>query len=280
MEEFGVRLRRAMDTRGPLCVGIDPHSSLLARWGLPDTVDGLATFCRTVVGALRDHVAVFKPQSAFFERFGSAGIAVLETTIRGLRSGGALVLLDVKRGDIGSTAQAYGQAYLSPASPLHVDAITVNVYPGFGSIAPILDEAEAHGAGVFVVALTSNPEGAQMQQARVADGRTVAQVVLDEVARRNAQARPMGSVGVVVGATADAAGHDLTHLNGPILAPGMGTQGGTAADLRRVFAGVSRLVLPSYSREILKRGPGAPGLWDAVADTQRQCRNALEYPDL
>lgn len=280
MEEFGVRLRRAMDTRGPLCVGIDPHSSLLARWGLPDTVDGLATFCRTVADALRDRIAVFKPQSAFFERFGSAGIAVLETTIRALRAGGALVLLDVKRGDIGSTAQAYGQAYLNPASPLYVDAITVNVYPGFGSIAPILDEAEAHGGGVFVVALTSNPEGPQVQHARGADGRTVAQLVLDEVTRRNQRARPMGSVGVVVGATADAAGHDLTHLNGPILAPGMGTQGGTPEDLRRVFAGVSRLVLPSYSREILGHGPSAPGLWNAASDTQTACRNALEYPDL
>ena len=117
METFGARLRRAMDKRGPLCVGIDPHPQLLAAWGLPDDVDGLDRFSRTVVDALADRVAVVKPQSAFFERFGSRGIAILESTIRQLREAGTLVLLDVKRGDIGSTAAAYADAYLDPIEP-------------------------------------------------------------------------------------------------------------------------------------------------------------------
>ena len=96
--------------------------------------------------ALADRVAVLKPQSAFFERFGSAGIAVLESTIRQCRERGALVLLDVKRGDIGSTAQAYAEAYLDPDSPLHADAITVSPYLGFGSLAPVLDVAAGRTA--------------------------------------------------------------------------------------------------------------------------------------
>jgi orotidine-5'-phosphate decarboxylase len=189
-----------MDKYGPLCVGIDPHPSLLAAWGLPDDPSGLARFTQTVVEAVADRVPVAKPQSAFFERFGSSGVAVLESTIRQLRAAGVLVLLDVKRGDIGSTAAAYADAYLDPESPLRVDAVTVSPYLGFGSLSPIVDKAVATGAGAFVLALTSNPEGATVQRARTADGRTVAQLVIDEVAQVNAGVRPLGDIGVVVGA--------------------------------------------------------------------------------
>ena len=173
MTSFGARLVRAVEERGPICVGIDPHAALLEAWGLPDTVDGLRTFCDTAVAALADLVPVLKPQSAFFERFGSAGIAVMESTIRQSREAGALVIADVKRGDIGSTAAAYARAYLHPASPLYADAITVSPYLGLGSLSPFFDEAAAHGGGVFVLALTSNPEGPQLQHARTAAGRTV-----------------------------------------------------------------------------------------------------------
>src|SRR3954454_10306986 len=185
MESFGSRLHRATGERGPLCVGIDPHAALLAKWGLNDDVAGLERFARTVAEALADRVAVIKPQSAFFERFGSRGIAVLESTIRQLREAGALVLLDVKRGDIGSTMAAYASAYLDPSSPLASDAITVSPYLGFGSLRPALDLADRHGAGVFVLALTSNPEGPQVQHAVRAGSRTVAQTMIDEIAQVN-----------------------------------------------------------------------------------------------
>src|SRR3954453_24184927 len=180
---FGTRLRAAMDKYGPLCVGIDPHPSLLASWDLPDNPSGLERFTRTVVDALADRVAVAKPQSAFFEGFGSSGIAVLESTIRQLSAAGALVLLDVKRGDIGSTAAAYADAYLDPASPLCADAVTVSPYLGFGSLRPIVEKAQSNGLGVFVLVLTSNPEGAAVQRAVAADGRTVAQTIIDEIAQ-------------------------------------------------------------------------------------------------
>jgi orotidine-5'-phosphate decarboxylase len=273
---FGARLRAAMDERGPLCVGIDPHPSLLSAWGLPDNASGLEQFSRTVVEALADRVAVAKPQSAFFERFGASGIAVLESTIRQLRSAGALVLLDVKRGDIGSTAAAYADAYLDPASPLAADAITVSPYLGFGSLAPMIEKAVATGAGVFVLALTSNPEGRAFQHARTADGRTVAQTILDEVSQVNAGVHPLGDVGVVVGATVGATGHDLTSLGGPVLAPGMGAQGGQPADLRSVFGTDLAAVLPSYSREILSRGPAVADLRDSFARLLDACRGALQ----
>jgi orotidine-5'-phosphate decarboxylase len=277
METFGDRLSQAVARRGPLCVGIDPHPSLLARWGLPDTAVGLARFCEVVVEALADRVAVLKPQSAFFERFGSSGIAVLESTIRQCRERGALVLLDGKRGDIGSTAAAYADAFLEPTSPLFADAITVNPYLGFGSLMPFLDRAEASGTGVFVVTLTSNPEGAQVQQARTADGRTVAQTLLDEVASRNKDAEPLGSVGVVIGATIHSSDHDVTQINAPVLVPGLGAQGGTPADLRTVFPGLLGLLLPSYSREVLGQGPTVEDLRAAAKRSLDDCRNVLNF---
>ena len=136
MEAFGARLRRLMDERGPLCVGIDPHPELLEAWGLPIDADGLDRFSRTMVEAMADRVAVAKPQSAFFERFGSRGIAVLESIIRQLRDAGTVVLLDVKRGDIGSTAAAYARAYLDPSSPIYADAITVSPFLGSARYTP------------------------------------------------------------------------------------------------------------------------------------------------
>jgi orotidine-5'-phosphate decarboxylase len=264
-----------MAERGPLCVGIDPHAELLARWGLPDTATGLEHFAQTTIEALADRVAVVKPQSAFFERFGSRGIAVLESTIRQFREAGALVLLDVKRGDIGSTMAAYAAAYLDPASPLWADAITVSPYLGFGSLRPVIDRAADHGGGLFVLALTSNPEGAAAQRARTADGRTVAQLIIDEISQVNAGARPFGAVGAVIGATVGATGHDVTNINGPMLAPGLGAQGGRAADLRTVFGDDLSLVLPSYSREILVSGPDVDRLRAAVARTQDEIRAVL-----
>jgi len=275
METFGQRLTDATGKRGPLCVGIDPHPALLTRWGLGDDVAGLERFARTVVDALADRVAVMKPQSAFFERFGSRGIAILESTIRQLREAGALVLLDVKRGDIGSTMAAYASAYLDPASSLSADAITVSPYLGVGSLQPAFDVAAANGAGVFVLALTSNPEGASVQHAAGSDGRTVAQRVIDEISQLNAGAQPLGNLGLVVGATIGRTGHDLSQVNGPLLAPGLGAQGATPSDLRSVFGESLRNVLPSYSREVLNAGPSVSALRDAAARAVDECRAAL-----
>ncbi len=260
MLSFGARLREAMDKRGPLCVGIDPHAQLLAAWGLSDDEAGVATFCQIVVEALADRVAVFKPQSAFFERFGSGGAQILESTIRQLREAGALVLLDVKRGDIGSTVAAYADAYLNPLRPMYVDAITASPFLGLGSLAPMFELAHRHGGGVFVLALTSNKEGPEVQHARRPDGRSVAQSIIDEISQLNVGEPGLGSIGAVVGATIGETDHDLSRLGGPILVPGLGAQGGRPDDLRSVFAGSLSAVLPSYSREVLGAGPDIAAL--------------------
>jgi orotidine-5'-phosphate decarboxylase len=284
---FGARLRVAMDELGPLCAGIDPHPALLAHWGLDQTVRGLETFCMTCVEAFAGTVAVVKPQSAFFESFGSAGVAVLERTLTGLREAGTLSLLDVKRGDIGSTMAAYARAYLSPDSPLRADAITVSPFLGFESLRPALDLALQNGRGLFVLTLTSNPEGGQVQHAR-RDGHSVAGSIVDGVTRQNALHDPdgadggvrvLGSVGMVVGATVGDAvqklGLDLAAANAPLLAPGVGAQGATAGDLRRVFGAALTNVVASSSREILGAGPDGASLRAAARHTAQQLNAIL-----
>ncbi|WP_052850831.1 orotidine-5'-phosphate decarboxylase [Streptomyces avicenniae] len=270
-EPFGARLRRAMDTRGPLCVGIDPHAALLADWGLGDDVAGLERFTHTVVEALADRVAVLKPQSAFYERFGSRGVAVLERAVADARDAGALVLMDAKRGDIGSTMAAYAAAFLGEGAPLRSDAVTLSPYLGFGALRPALDLAAATGSGVFVLALTSNPEGPEVQSAVTAAGASLGRLVLDRLRAENAGASPLGSFGAVVGATlatgpgGTPAGPGGLAINGPLLAPGIGAQGATAADLPRVFGDAVGNVLPSVSRGVLRHGPGVAALRDAAA---------------
>ncbi|KAA0940826.1 MULTISPECIES: orotidine-5'-phosphate decarboxylase [Streptomyces] len=278
-EPFGARLRRAMDERGPLCVGIDPHASLLADWGLDDDVAGLERFSRTVVEALADRVAVLKPQSAFFERFGSRGVAVLEKSVQEARAAGALVVMDAKRGDIGSTMAAYASAFLEEGAPLFSDALTVSPYLGYGSLAPAVALARESGAGLFVLALTSNPEGAEVQHAvNPGDGasRTVGATVLAHLAEENAGQGPMGSFGAVVGATlGDLSSYDL-DINGPLLAPGIGAQGATPADLPRVFGKAVRQVVPNVSRGVLRHGPDIGALRASSDLFAEQIRAAVE----
>ena len=181
----------------------------------------------------------------------------------------------MKRGDIGSTMAAYASAYLDPASPLCADAITVSPFLGVGSLQPAFDTAAANGGGVFVLALTSNPEGASVQHAVTAAGKTVAQTVIDEISQLNKGAEPLGSVGLVVGATIGRTGHDLSYVNGPLLAPGLGAQGATPADLRAVFGESLHNVLPSYSREVLTAGPSVSALQAAADRAVADCRAAL-----
>jgi len=263
MISYGQRLVAALRQRGPLCVGIDPHPGVLASWDLPLNSTGLERCARGLVEALGELVPVFKPQSAFFEAYGAAGVAVLERTLADIAAMGALSLLDVKRGDIGSTMAAYAAAYLSEGSSLAADAITVSPYLGFGSLDGAIALARSQGRGVYVLALTSNPEGPEIQHARTADGRTVGQLIIDRAANCNT-GPGLGSVGVVVGATIRAPGLDFRRLNGSILAPGLGAQGATAGDLRPVFGSACENVLPAMSREVMNAGP-APAALRAAA---------------
>lgn len=264
MTTYRARLAAAVAARGSLCVGIDPMPSVLAAWDVEPDVRGLETVSRGIVEVLGEHAAVFKPQSAFFEPYGSAGIAVLERVLDDVRQAGAISILDVKRGDIGSSMGGYAEAYLHPGSPLSADAITVSPYLGVDALAPAFELARTHGRGVYVLARTSNPEGGRIQTASTDAGTTVAQHVLDEITALNPGHDLL--IGAVLGATHAELGCDPGGFNGSILAPGIGAQGAGTDDLRRIFAKVLPNVLPNASRAVI--GGGAEELFsrfDALA---------------
>ena len=146
-DSFGDRVAAAVHTSGPLCAGIDPSASLLATWGLSDDAAGLRVFCRTCVEAFAGTVAAIKPQVAFFERHGSAGMAELERLIADASTAGLIVIADAKRGDIDSTAEAYADAWLGDASPLAADAVTAHPYLGLGRLGAARRACRPHRAG-------------------------------------------------------------------------------------------------------------------------------------
>ncbi len=268
-------------------MGIDPHPSLLRAWGLDVDAAGLERCARTMVEAAAGRVAQVKPQSAFYEAFGSAGIAVLERVLTDCRDAGLLSLLDVKRGDIGSTMDAYTTAYLGDDSTLAADAITLSPYLGVGSLTGAIEQARRTGRGVYLLAATSNPEAGAFQRALLpseGEGQpsSVAQAVVEAAVAANTaelqeadddrEAATWGSVGLVIGATIDAAmigALDLSRVNGPILAPGVGAQGGGADDLQRVFGESRRFVLPSSSRAVMAAGPDVAAVRVAIEEAQR-----------
>ncbi|KUM39186.1 orotidine-5'-phosphate decarboxylase [Arthrobacter sp. EpRS71] len=269
-ESFGSRLAAAMAARGPLCVGIDPHPQLLAEWGLNDDVAGLERFSLAVVEAVASLAAAVKPQVALYERHGSAGMAVLERTLAACAEAGVLSIADAKRGDIGSTMAAYADAWLRDGSSLAADSVTLSPYLGFESLRPALDLAAQYGRGVFVLALTSNPEGKSVQHVGGSD--SVARRIAAAAAVENQRyGGSLGSVGLVVGATIGSAlfdlDIDLEAVRGPILAPGLGAQGATPADLRATFGAAYPTVLATSSRGILAAGPSLAGLRAATEET-------------
>lgn len=274
---FGERVRAVLDARGPLCVGIDPHEGLLHEWGLGADAEGVRTFGLRTVEAAAGRVGIVKPQVSFFERYGSAGFAALEDVIAAARAADLVVIADAKRGDIGSTMDAYAAAWLTPGSPLEADALTVNPFLGVGALDGAFALAEAHDKGLFVLAATSNPEATVLQRSVSVNGRAVSADIVSVVSARNAEhgtPGEWGSFGFVVGATVDWTDAGIAAFTppAPILAPGFGAQGATPADLRHRFGSMSRTVIASESRSILSAGPER--LADAIDARVVQYREA------
>lgn len=269
---FGGRLRAAIGARSPFCLGVDPTTGVLSQWGLPDDAGGLAAFGEAVLdAATRRPPALVKPQAAYFERHGSHGVAVLEQFCAEMRRLGVLVLLDVKRGDIASTAAAYAEAYLGERSRVGADAMTVVAYLGAGALAPMVEIALAAGAGLFVVVRSSNPEGREIQTAVTGAGTAVEHRLVEDIAAWNATAPggTLGSIGAVFAANAGPApGIDLAAMNGPFLVPGLGFQGGSYAEVGELFAGCSDRLVVSASRSVLAHGPDPAALSDEIARQQ------------
>ena len=283
---FGDRLASVFAERGRLCVGIDPHAHLLEAWGLPASADGLRAFGSTVVEAVTGRAGIVKPQVAFFERFGAAGYAALEEVLAAARAAGLLVIADAKRGDIGTSVTAYAEAWLTAGSPLEADAMTVAAYQGVGSLDTAMRLAHEAGKGLFVLAATSNPEAAAVQQAIVQTGpragQSVARAIIEDVDSFNQQqsgSRPYGSVGLVLGATVDLAEYGIDVATAgertpalPVLAPGFGHQGAQVQDASRLFGSLATGVIVSESRGLLSAGP--EGLAHAVERRAEEVRAA------
>lgn len=284
---FGERFLERAQSHGKLCVGIDPHEQLLKDWGLGVNVEGLRKFTRICVEAFAPTACVVKPQVAFYEAFGSTGFAVLEEAIFELRRHGVLVIADAKRGDIGSTMAGYARAWVHPDSPLCSDAMTVSPWLGFDSLQPVKKVADDNGAGVIVLAATSNPEAPSVQSAVVTSPfeggpsvvskekdplvagekapATLAQDIVNRVAAANREyGAAAGNMGVVVGATVNDPPR-LDEVGGMVLMPGVGAQGGTMADVKRIAGQAGSLVSLNVSRGILKHGPDVGELGEAVA---------------
>lgn len=268
MASFGSRLSTAFDRFGQLCVGIDPHPWLLKQWDLPDTSEGAREFALRTVDAATGQVGIVKPQVAFFERFGSAGFAVLEEVLRSASAAGLLTIADAKRGDVGTSVEAYCQAWLTTGSPLEADAMTVSAFQGVESLKSALEHAQEHEKGMFVLAATSNPEAALLQQAETATGHSVANSIVQDVVRLN-DAEPadsVGSIGVVLGATVRLEDYGIERVSlrdTPILAPGFGHQGARIGDIVALYGPAASSVLVSVSRSILSAGRN--GIADAIA---------------
>lgn len=268
IEGFGQRLAGAFDAFGQLCVGIDPHGFLLESWNLPDDASGLREFGLRVVEAAAGRVGVVKPQVAFFERHGAAGFRALEEVLAAARAAGLLVIADAKRGDVGSTVEAYAQAWFTPGSALEVDALTMNAYLGVASLDSSIALAHAAGKGAFVLAATSNPEALELQRSTLTSGpsagRTVAASIVDAVAEINtsvvSDSTELGSIGVVLGATVGLGdyGIDLARMTEgaatPILAPGFGHQGARYSELGDLYGAARGQVVVSASRSVLSAG--------------------------
>ena len=278
---FGERLVEAVRATTPLCVGIDPSTSLLGQWGLPDSASGVEAMGRTVIEAVAGVAAAVKPQIAYFERHGTQGYAALEGVIAAARDAGILVVADAKRGDIDATMTAYGEAWLSDESPLAVDALTVSAYLGLGAMEQVVEMATTSGRGLFAVVASSNPEGRSLQEAVSSTGRRVEEDLLMDLGGRNtaemaATGRMIGSLGAVVGATRTAGTLPLTSLAGPFLVPGVGAQGATAGDVGALFSAcVTGSVLVNASRSILACGPSERGIATAARDLGLELADAL-----
>jgi orotidine-5'-phosphate decarboxylase len=275
--------------------GADPHASVLARWNLTDDAEGLDRFTDIVLAAASGTVGLVKPQSAFYERHGWHGVRALTRLVETARERGILVIMDAKRGDVGSTNDAYAQAYLGDGAPLRADALTVHPYLGLAAMDAFVRRAHTSSACLLVVTRSSNPEGRAVQAARTELGTTVEQQILSEIATLNADLTRgvpgvpgvpdvpgvpggIGPVGAVIAPSPALPPLDLAAANALFLAPGVGAQGATPADVAATFAACPDRVMPSVSRSLLAAGPDPAALRAAAAGLNEEFRARLDRP--
>ena len=239
MKHFADRLLDAVQTHGPLCVGIDPHAGRIPDLFGGDTASGVANWAEAVVACVAGRAGVVKPQVGLFERLGPRGFDALQNTMHAARDAGLICLADAKRGDIGSTAEGYARAYLASDAPFSADAVTVNPYMGLDTLEPFVRQAEENGKGVIVLARTSNPGSADFQSRDLDGAPLYAQVVraLAPMMERLNGASGWSGLMLVTGATGPEEARALRELapRALFLVPGYGAQGAGASDATAGF---------------------------------------------
>jgi orotidine-5'-phosphate decarboxylase len=277
-DSFAARFGAVRSQYGPLAWGLDPSGAILESWEMGDNPYGLDRFAEIALEAAVGRVGLLKLQAAFYERHGWQGFRTLQRLVTDAQSAGLLVIVDAKRGDVGTTNDAYAEAFLGADAPLGADALTVHPYLGLGAMGTFISRAHEAGSCLLVVTRSSNPEGRVVQCAATASGRSVEADLLLAIGDLNARLAPgaIGPIGAVVGPTHVVPELDLEAANGILLAPGVGMQGATPADVAEVFAACPDRVIPSASRSLLAQGPDIAQLSDAVGElagdfSQRLC---------
>lgn len=239
MSHFADRLIGAAEKFGPLCVGIDPHAGRIPDLFGGDTPEGVANWAEAIIDCVKDRTGVVKPQIGLFERLGPGGFTALQKTMRQAHEAGLIVLADAKRGDIGSTAEGYAQAYLAADAPFISDAVTVNPYMGLDTLEPFVRVAEQNGKGVIVLARTSNPGSSDFQSKDLAGAPLYARVVeaLAPMIERLTGSSGWSGLMLVTGATGPDEARALRRLapNALFLVPGYGAQGAGAKEATAGF---------------------------------------------
>lgn len=275
---FAQRFGEVRERTSALVWGADPAGGLLEQWGVGDTPDGLERFVDVVMEASVGAVGLIKPQAAFYERHGWRGIRSLTRLVQEARDQGLLVVLDAKRGDVGSTNEAYAEAYLGKGAPIEVDALTVHPYLGFEAMDAFVTRAAQSSACLLVVTRSTNPEGRLIQDSAADDGMTVEARLLEAIGSTNAALtdHDPGPIGAVVGVARNQAPLDYLGARGLFLVPGVGAQGTTPDVVAECFSSCKDRVMPSASRSLLRAGPSPARLREDLLRLGDEFRRLLE----
>lgn len=244
--------------RSSFCLGLDPSDKVLQAWGLPCDLDGLTKFSDTMLKAAGESLAFVKPQSAYFEQFGPDGMRVMQKMCRAFQERGTFVIMDAKRGDIGSTNMGYAKAYFGPNSPYHCDALTVTAYLGIDALEELFTYAAENDGMVYVVVRSSNPEGSLFQNAKLDNGQKVYEYLAEKITAFNEgrKEKNLGPVGAVIGATIDNVKEIAEMMPySSYLCPGIGFQGATYEDFGPRMGESVKRAIPIAARGVLLKGP-------------------------
>jgi len=266
---YADRLAKRIQKTSPVCVGLDPVIKKLPE-GIERNMKGVEEFCRGIIDAVSDHASCVKPQLAYFELLGVNGIEALYNVSEYAQKKGLIVIADAKRGDIGSTAEAYAEAYIGKDTPF--DAVTVNPYLGSDGVKPFIDLAMKNEKGLYILVKTSNESSGEIQDLPVGDETVhehLAQLV-ESWGTSCVGEKNLSCLGAVIGATYP---EELKYLRTlmphiPFLIPGYGAQGGTAEDVKHGFLADGTGAIVNSSRAILYASNGK--------DWQEKAKNAAE----